>query len=206
MGPAATWGVVMLVRRGVALAGVVGAAIVLVVGAAAFACTNLATLNLSSNAGKAGDVITVTGSSYRMPSGVTTGVQLRWNALDGPVLAEVVPDKVGNISASVTIPQAAPDNYVIVAMLRDARGADTSGTPSRAAFQILGGAGRNAPAPAIAQQTPVGTASGDGSGAPLALLLGLGALGLLLFGGGLAAAARGTRTATVPAAAKARRD
>ena len=196
----------MLVRRGVALVMGLGAALVLVAGAAAFACTNLATLNLSSNVGKAGDVVTVTGSSYRMPSGVTTGVQLRWNALDGPVLAEAVPDKVGNISAQVTIPQAAPDTYVIVAVLKDARGADTSGTPSRAQFQILGGAGRNAPQPAIAQQTPAASTSSSSSTAPLALLVGLGVLGVVLFGGGLAAAARATRTREVPAAAKAQRD
>src|SRR5215213_10967073 len=84
-------------------------------GAAAFACTNLATLNLSSAAGKAGDTVTVTGSSFRMPVGVETGVQIRWNALDGPVLAEVRPDRVGNISADIVIPQAAADNYVIIA-------------------------------------------------------------------------------------------
>ena len=196
----------MLVRRGVAVAAGFAAAVVLLAGAAAFACTNLATLNLSSNAGKPGDVVTVTGSSYRMPTNVTTGVQIRWNALDGPVLAEIVPDKVGNISASITIPQAAPDNYVIVAVLKDARGADTSGTPSRAQFQVQGGAGRPAPQPAVAQQTPVAGESGSGSGAALALLVGLGALGLLLFGGGLVAAARATRTRTVPAAAKGRRD
>lgn len=196
----------MLVRRGAALAGGLAAAVFLLVGAAAFACTNLATLNLSSSAGKPGDVVTVTGSSYRMPSGVATGVQLRWNALDGPVLAEAIPDKVGNISASVTIPQAAPDSYVIVAVLKDARGNDTSGTPSRAQFQIVGGAGAAAPQPAIAQQAPATSPSGSGSAAPLALLLGLGALGLLLFGGGIAATARGTRTATVPAPAKTTRD
>ncbi len=196
----------MFVRRGVALAGVLGAAITVVAGAAAFACTNLATLNLSASSGKTGDVITVTGSSYRMPSGVTTGVQLRWNALDGPVLAEVTPDKVGNISASVTIPQAAPDNYVIVAMLRDAKGADTSGTPSRAQFQVVGGAGSAAPSPVIAQQTPAAGASGSSSSAPLALLVGFGVLGLVLFGSGIVAAARATRTSTAPAAAPARRD
>ena len=195
----------MLVRRGVAVAAL-GAALVLFAGAGAFACTNLATLNLSSNAGKAGDVVTVTGSSYRMPTGVTTGVQFRWNALDGPVLAEVVPDKVGNISATITIPQAAPDNYVIIGMLRDARGADTSGTPSRAQFQILGGAGTAAPQPAVAQQTPAASASSSGSGVPLALLLGLGGLGLVLFAAGLVATARSMRTQSVPAAARARRD
>ncbi len=196
----------MVVRRGVAWASVIGAAIAVVVGAAAFACTNLATLNLSATSGKAGDVVTVTGSSYRMPSGVTTGVQLRWNALDGPVLAEAIPDKVGNISASITIPQAAPDNYVIVAMLRDAKGADTSGTPSRAQFQVVGGAGSATPAPALASQAPAANASGGSSGAPLALLVGLGVLGLLLFGSGIVAAARATRTSTAPAAAASRRD
>jgi hypothetical protein len=196
----------MLVRRGVAVAGGLVAAVFLLAGAAAFACTNLATLSLSSNAGKSGDVVTVTGSSYRMPSGVTTGVQLRWNALDGPVLAEAVPDKVGNISASITIPQAAPDTYVVIAVLKDARGNDTSGTPSRAQFQVVGGAGAAAPQPAIAQQTPVASTASSGSAAPLALLLGLGALGLLLFGGGIAATARGTRTRTVPAPAKTTRD
>ena len=37
--------------------------------AAAFACTNLATLNLSSTAGKAGDTVTVTGSdTYGTPA------------------------------------------------------------------------------------------------------------------------------------------
>lgn len=196
----------MLVRRGVAVAGGLVAAVFLLAGAAAFACTNLATLSLSSNAGKSGDVVTVTGSSYRMPSGVTTGVQLRWNALDGPVLAEAVPDKVGNISASITIPQAAPDTYVVIAVLKDARGNDTSGTPSRAQFQVVGGAGAAAPQPAIAQQTPVASTASSGSAAPLALLLGLGALGLLLFGGGIAATARGTHTRTVPAPAKTTRD
>jgi hypothetical protein len=196
----------MLVRRGVAVAGGLVAAVFLLAGAAAFACTNLATLSLSSNAGKPGDVVTVTGSSYRMPSGVTTGVQLRWNALDGPVLAEAVPDKVGNISASITIPQAAPDTYVVIAVLKDARGNDTSGTPSRAQFQVVGGAGAAAPQPAIAQQTPVASTASSGSAAPLALLLGLGALGLLLFCGGIAATARGTHTRTVPAPAKTTRD
>ena len=197
----------MLAGRRTALSvGVLGAAVMLLAGAAAFACTNLATLNLSSTAGKAGDVITVTGSSYRMPTGVTTGVQIRWNAIDGPVLAEVTPDKVGNISASVTIPQAPPDNYVIVAVLRDARGGDTSGTPSRAQFQIQGGAGTAAPQPALAQAQPATTSSSGGSSAPMVLLLGLGALGLLLFAGGFVAATRSARPREAPTAARVRQD
>jgi len=195
----------MQVRRTILSAGIV-TALTMLAGASAFACTNLAVLNLSSNAGKAGDVVTVTGSSYRMPANVTTGVQLRWNALDGPILAEATPDKVGNISASITIPQAPPDNYVIIAILRDSKGADTSGTPSRAQFQIQGGAGTGTPQPVLAQQLPVSNASSSGSTGPLVLLLGLGVVGLLLFGGGLAAAARASRTPAVAAAARARQD
>jgi hypothetical protein len=136
---------------------------------------------------------------------VTTGVQIRWNALDGPVLAEVTPDKVGNISASVTIPQAPPDNYVIVAVLKDARGADTSGTPSRAQFQIQGGAGTATPQPALAQAQPATTSSGGGSSAPMVLLVGLGAVGLLLFAAGFVAATR-SRAGEVPTAARVRQD
>ena len=130
----------MTARRTVAAGALLGA-VLAVTGAVAYACTNLATLNLSSATGKPGDVITVTGSSFRQPADLP-GVMLRWNGLDGPVLAEVRPDRVGNISASITIPEAPPDTYVIVAVLKDARGNDTSGTPARAQFQILGGAGR----------------------------------------------------------------
>ena len=51
----------MNLRKKLALALGGAATAVLVAGAGAFACTNLATLNLSSSAGKAGDSVTVTG-------------------------------------------------------------------------------------------------------------------------------------------------
>ena len=56
----------MNVRRKVTTAFAAAAAASVIAGAAAFACTNLATLNLSSTAGKAGDSLTVTGSSFRV--------------------------------------------------------------------------------------------------------------------------------------------
>ena len=193
-------------RKIVALFATVACAVV-IAGAAAYACTNLATLNLSSATGKAGDTITVTGSSFRMPSGVETGLQLRWNAVDGPVLAETRPDRVGNISAQVQIPNAAPDSYVIVAVLRDAKGADTSGTPARAQFQIVGGAGRAVPAATGGQLPATGGAEGSGSSsAPVGLLALLGVAGLGLFGAGFVAVARQARGQKAPAAAPVRRD
>ncbi|MGH9279523.1 MAG: hypothetical protein ACRD12_15655, partial [Acidimicrobiales bacterium] len=123
------------------------------------------------------------------------------NAVDGQVLAEVKPDKVGNISTQVTIPQAAPDVYVLIATLVDARGADTSGTPARAQFQIVGGAGKPIPA-ASAGQVSAGTPTESGSSVPLGLLFVLGAAGLALFAAGFVSLARQTRKA--PAAAKVR--
>lgn len=190
----------MSVRR-IGFSSVLAGAILVVSGAAAFACTNLATLNLSNATGKAGDTITVTGSSFRMPAGVETGVQIRWNGVDGPVLAETRPDRVGNIATSVVIPQVAPDNYVLVAVLRDAKGAETSGTPARAAFQVVGGAGRAVPA-AIGAQTPAAAGtSGSSSSAPIALLFVLGVAGFGLFGAGFVAVARQARRQTAPAAA-----
>ncbi len=87
-----------LKRKGALLFAAVSAASVFV-GATAFACTNLATLNLSSTAGNAGDVVTVTGSSFAVGRGdaPTLPVQLRWNGVDGVVLAEAFPDRAGNM-------------------------------------------------------------------------------------------------------------
>ncbi|MGH9222271.1 MAG: hypothetical protein ACRD2W_00355, partial [Acidimicrobiales bacterium] len=121
--------------------------------AAAFACTNLATLNLSSATGRAGDTITVTGSSFRMPANVTTGIQIKWNGVEGAVLSEVRPDRAGNFSTTFTVPESQPGYYVVTAVLRDARGIDVSGTPARAQFQVVGGAAKPVPPPAAAVLT-----------------------------------------------------
>jgi len=196
----------MSIRR-MTLGSVVFAGVALVgSSAAAFACTNLAMLNLSSATGKAGDTVTVTGSSFRMPANVTTGIQVKWNGVDGAVLNEVRPDRAGNFSTTITVPESQPGYYVITAVLRDARGIDVSGTPARAQFQVLGGAAKPVPAPAAAQLSSGATGSSAGSAVPGALVAGLGVLGLVLFGAGFVAAARIRRP--VPAAAKApvRRD
>ena len=65
------------------------AAASVIAGAAAFACTNLATLNLSSTAGKAGDSVTVTGSSFRVNRtdvAKSDAVIMRWNGAEGTEL------------------------------------------------------------------------------------------------------------------------
>jgi hypothetical protein len=185
-----------------AQAGANGAAVSVVVGAAAFACTNLATLNLSSTAGKAGDTVTVTGSSFAVGRGdaPTVPVQLRWNGVDGKTLAEVTPDRAGNISATFTVPDGMPGYYVLVATQRDAKGVDAYGTPARASYQILGPNGQSvvtAPASAAAAPLP----SEPSSTGIIALTVGLGVLGLALFGAGFVAFVRQTRAAAAGATA-----
>ncbi len=183
-----------------------GAVASLVVGAAAFACTNLATLNLSSTAGKAGDVVTVTGSSFAVGRGdaATLPVQLRWNGVDGMVLAEATPDRAGNISATFTVPDGMPGYYVLVATQKDARGIDTYGTPARASYQILGPNGQSVVTPA-ASAAAASVPSEPGSTGIIALTVGLGVLGLALFATGFVAFVRQTRAAGAAATAPVRR-
>lgn len=195
----------MSMKKKGALLFAAGAALTLVVGATAFACTNLATLNLSSPAGKVGDTITVTGSSFQVGRGdaATLPVQLRWNGVNGTVLAETVPDRAGNISATFTVPEGAPGYYVLVATQRDAKGVDTYGTPARASYQILGANGQSVvtpPAAASAASLP----SEPSSSGIIALTVGLGVLGLALFAAGFVAFVRQTRAAAAAATARVR--
>lgn len=185
-------------KLGVAIGGA-GAALV-IAGAAAFACTNLATLNLSSAAGNAGDTVTVTGSSFRVARGdnPTLPVVLHWNGVNGTELASVTPDSAGNISATFTVPEGQPGYYVLVATQQDADGVDQYGTPARASYQILGPNGQSV---VQAPASPVGNVGTDGgSSGIIALTVGLGALGLALFGAGFISFARQARKA--PATAK----
>ncbi len=195
-----------IVKKGSAFFGVVAVATV-VAGVVAFACTNLATLNLSSPTGAVGDNVTVTGSSFRVGRGAepTNPVQLHWNGVDGPVLAQAAPDKAGNISASFTIPQGQPGYYVIVATQRNAQGVDEYGTPARASFQILGPGGESV-VQQPGTQAPTGVGSDPSSTGIIALTVGLGALGLALFGAGFTAFVRQARRREVPATAPVRRD
>jgi hypothetical protein len=182
------------------------AAASVIAGAAAFACTNLATLNLSSTAGKAGDTVTVTGSSFRTSTATTPAadVVLRWNGVEGAELARVQTDRAGNISASFAIPEGQPGYYVIVATQQDARGVDAYGTPARASFQILGANGQSVVTPAVSSAGS-SIASSPSSTGIIALTVGLGALGLALFGAGFVAFVRQARRRDVPVTASVRK-
>ena len=193
----------MNLRRKVAVTFGAAATATVIAGAAAFACTNLATLNLSSSAGKAGDSVTVTGSSFRVNStnvASSDAVVLKWNGVEGATLAQVQPDKAGNISATFTVPDGQPGYYVIVATQRNAQGVDAYGTPARASYQILGPNGQSVVTPAGSPAGAVGSESS--SSGIIALTVGLGALGLALFGAGFIAFVRQARRAPAAAAVR----
>ncbi len=182
--------------------GIVG----VVAAAAAYACTNLATLNVSSATGNPGDVVTITGSSFAVAKATETPtpVVLHWNGAEGPELAQAVPDSAGNVSMTFAVPQGSPGYYVLVATQRDAKG-DKYGTPARASFQILGPGGQ-AVAPQPGSQAQAAVASEPSSSGMIALTVGLGVLGLALFAAGFTAFVRQARRREVPTAAPVRRD
>ena len=181
-------------------------AIVVSVGAGAFACTNISTLNISDSSGRPGDRVLVTGTSFgnSSPTGRRTAtplpVRVRWNAVEGATLAELAPDAAGNISASITIPDASPGRYVIFAVQQDADGYHMYGTPARIAYEILTPDGRSAP-PAEAAVSP--SAGGASASLPVALVV-LGILGGALFVVGFVSFARLLKPGERPAASRVR--
>jgi hypothetical protein len=186
-------------KKLIGAAGVLAA--VLVTAASAWACTNLASLNISSPSGNPGTRLDISGTAYATKGG--SDVVIRWDSLTGPVLASVKPDAAGTIHGSVTVPaDARPGPHVILATqdYTDAQGVTTAayGTPARAGFTI-GAVPAAPPAPeAAATSAAAGDSSGTSTGL-IALTIALGVGGLALFGAGLAVLARQTRRRPTPA-------
>ncbi len=197
-----------------------------VVGSAAFACTNLATINLSTAMGKPGEAVTVTGTGFlanadEMPmdgmvmemgpgsSGMgdmptRSPVVLRWNGTDGPVLSQAVPDRSGTISVVFDIPDTPAGHYTVMAVQKNPQGFDVYGTPARATIQVLG-PGQSRPDAARGSGSPGGDGQTSSIGL-LALTVGLGVLSLGLVGAGSVAAARARSRRRVPARVDSARD
>lgn len=191
-------------RRVVGVFGTASAVLVLLA-VTAYACTNLASLNLSSATGRPGDPITVTGSSFNTicicgPQVPPTPVKIRWQGINGGVLAEMMPDKAGTISASFTVPDVKPGYYVIVATQHDETyNIDAAGTPARATFEVLTATGQS-----VVGSEPVSAIVANDEGVPstlVALTVALGALGLALFAVGSVAVIRQVSTRRRPVAA-----
>ena len=183
-------------RRGVVGVAAPVAVVAVLWGAVAYACTNLATMTLSSGAGHPGDTITLIGTSFPVPraAGTTpTQVVIRWKTLDGNIIGTVFPDRTGTISLSFTVPQSPPGNVVILGTQRrqvnpddpNTSYVDEPGTPARATFRVL----------APGELPPIRPASGDfsavrgeqGATAMIVLMVLFGAVSLSLFAGGVIA-------------------
>lgn len=196
-------------RRGLVGCFGVAAVVVTALGAAAYACTNLSTITLSTGAARPGDTVTVTGTSFGgggcgcRPRGVTP-VQVRWNGRHGPVLTEASADTAGSISGTFTVPEAKPGLYTIAATQRDLElGLDYYGTPAMASIEVLTPSGES-----VVQRGAegLGTADSSGSAGIMALTVALGVLSVGLLGAGALSAGRAVARRRAPATARVRQD
>ena len=194
------------VRR-LALGGMATAAAGVFMAAAAFACVSGPVVNLSNINAKAGQEVTLTGTGFRT---ATDQVVVRWNALDGPVIATQAPPLTGgNVSLNFTVPQGTtPGSYVVIVSQTKADGS-LSLSPIRAVMNVTGEAGTSpvvgaAPASADNSVRADGLARSDDSismGTLALVALGVGGVGMFL--AGMAALFAGRRS-PAPEAAKAR--
>ncbi len=175
------------------------ALLVMAVGGLAFACTDLAVVNMSMPAAPPGAAITMSGSGFS-PQIAGDPIIYHWAASDGPVIAQAYPDQAGNLTTTFTVPQAEPGYYVI---FFGEQTPDGAAKQVRTRFQVLSAAPIGAqvaePAP------PVAAAGGPGSNGLSALTVALGAFSLMVFLAGAAATARQLRRRDVPEPAPVRR-
>jgi hypothetical protein len=154
-------------------------AAVVALSASAWACTAFTSLKTPAT-GVAESQIDVTGQSLISPGQPIRAVELRWNALNGPVLAQAQADDSGRITASVTVPAASPGVYYVVAVV-DGRAV------ARSAFEVTPPPGVAATAPnpgGLRASDALANPSTGGSTGPQAGVILL-AVGLVLLAGGL---------------------
>jgi hypothetical protein len=175
-------------RRALGFFGTASAVVVLL-GLTAYACTNLASLNLSTTNGRPGESLTITGSSFNIicvcgPQVPPTPVKIRWNGIKGEVMAEMMPDKAGVVSASFVVPNVEPGYYVIVATQHDETyHIDAAGTPARATFEVLTASGQSVVGAGELGSASPSTDESTSTGL-IALTVALGVVGLALFAAG----------------------
>jgi hypothetical protein len=136
--------------------------------------------------------------------------QIRWNALDGPVLTTVpAPITGGNLEAKFTVPAGTqPGSYVVIVSQTKADGS-LSLSPVRAVMNVTGEAGTNpvlgASAASLDQTVRADSLarSDDSISTGTLALVALGVGGVGMFLAGMAALFAG-RKSTAPEAAKAR--
>lgn len=182
----------MNVRR-FAAGALAGATALVVAGSAAFACVSGPVVNLSTVSAKSGEEVTITGTGFRQAH----PVEVRWNALDGPIIAEMARPESQQINATFTVPPGTvPGSYVvIVSQTQDGK---RTLSPIRAVLNVVGPSGQ---APVLGADTTSDAAEripalvqsdNDVSTGTLALVA-LGVAGVGMFAAGIAALATSRR-------------
>jgi hypothetical protein len=188
-----------------ALASVGSAAAGVVMAAAAFACVSGPVVNLSTINAKAGQEVGITGTGFQ----TANAAQIRWNALDGPVLTSVAaPITGGNLDAKFTVPAGTKAGSYVVIVTQTKADGSMSLSPIRAVMNVTGDAGANPVLGATASQDTAVRAdslarSDDSISTGTLALVALGVGGVGMFLAGMAALFAGRKSAA-PEAAKAR--
>jgi hypothetical protein len=194
----------MNVRRW-AIGGVTTAAAGIMMASAAFACVSGPVVNLSTINAKAGQEVGITGTGFQ----TANAAQIRWNALDGPVLTTVpAPITGGNLAANFTVPQGTKAGSYVVVVTQTKADGSMSLSPIRAVMNVTGDAGANPVLGATASQDTAVRAdslarSDDSISTGTLALVALGVGGVGMFLAGMAALFAGRKSAA-PEAAKAR--
>lgn len=174
-------------------------ATVLLTAATAWACVSGPAVKLSSATAKAGEEVTVSGTGWRFKLDPVT---IRFNALDGAVLA-TAPVQAQEFKATVTVPPGTkPGDYVIVVSQHTPDGS-LSQTPARALLTVVGPDGAKPVVGAslgpVEPGRPADLVRNDESvSAGTLALVALGVAGVGLFIAGMASLLAGRRAAPSP--------
>lgn len=187
------------------MTGLVGAIAVLAVSAGAWACIAGPTLEVPVREVKAGEMVTLKGVSYnRSP------VLVRFNALDGPVLATIEPtggtatSSNWNLEGTVALPPGTqPGNYVLITTQPGPDGSLTQ-IPTRALVTVVGASTPVVGASIGTAQPdrPVGLERGESVSTGAKAMVALGVGGVALFIAGMAAMLADRRRTPEPALAR----
>lgn len=190
--------------RRFALGAAASIAVLVAAASTAWACVSGPAVNLSTIQAKPGDEITLTGTGFRLAE----PVDIRWNALDGPILATTAEPEDRMVSATFTVPAGAtPGNYVVVASQSKPDGS-LALSPIRALLTVVGPSGQ---APVMGadmttdtgERTPGLVRADDSVSTGTLMLVALGVAGMGMFAAGIAALATSRRgTTATPAPAK----
>lgn len=172
---------------------VVGSGVAVLAGWAsvAFACSPLPQVySVLPEAATPGDTVVVRGQAVKS----SAPVKIRWNGVNGPILAAATPDARGAFSAPVVVPDVAPGIYSLTLQTQDAG-------VNRTTFEVTAPASSATASPraqlwpSFATQPSIATPAPGGANAAGVALLSFGLVALA--GGSTAAVVRRRRALAV---------